>query len=68
MSRASRKLKRNQLRAKSKRKSGLVGEFFAKVKQKLSDSPTVQKLMKVRFIMCFRVLRQYGQYYLLSVL
>ena len=50
MSRASRKLKRNQLRAKSKRKSGLVGEFFAKVKQKLSDSPTVQKLMKVRFI------------------
>lgn len=50
MSRASRKTKRASHHAKNKKKVCLVKDFFLKVKQKISDSPTVQKLLQVRFI------------------
>ena len=54
MGRASRKMKRVQHHSKKQHKDGLVGAFFLKVKQKLSASPIVQKLLQVRFIKYIR--------------
>lgn len=48
MSSSSKKMKRTQKH--SKKKNGALYRFFLKVKEKLDKSPTVQKLLQVRFI------------------
>ena len=47
MSRAARKLKRTQMHSKKKRQGSV---FLSKIKQKISDSPFAQKLLKIRFV------------------
>ena len=50
MSRSARKLKRTNANSKKKNKNGLVPAFFLKMKKKISESPTVQKLLEIRFV------------------
>ena len=50
MSRAARKIKRTNAHPKKKSKNGLIPTFFSKVKKKISDSHSVQKLLEIRFV------------------
>ena len=43
-------LKRTNASSKKKNKNGLVPAFFLKMKKKISNSPTAQKLLEIRFV------------------